>query len=75
LNIAPADARTTFGLKASTVPLVSITALAPAASAERRIVPKLPGSEILSATTTQASPALFKSSMSCSFFSAIAITG
>jgi hypothetical protein len=75
LKIAPADARTTFGLKASTVPLVRITALAPAASADRRIVPRLPGSEILSATTTQESPPFFKSLMSCSFFSAIAITG
>ena len=43
-NSAPADARTTFGLYGSTLPGVSTTRSAPAASAERRIVPRLPGS-------------------------------
>ena len=52
-NSAPADARTTFGLNGSTEPGVSTTASAPAASAERMIVPRLPGSARRSATTTK----------------------
>ena len=51
-NSAPAEARTTFGLKTSTEPTVSTTASAPAASAERRMVPTLPGSARPAATTT-----------------------
>ena len=43
-NSAPAEARTTFGLNTSTEPGVTTTASTPAASAERRIVPTLPGS-------------------------------
>ena len=53
-NSAPAEARTTFGLNTSTEPGVTITASTPAASAERRIVPTLPGSARRSATTTKA---------------------
>src|SRR5205823_9733171 len=45
---AAALERTTFGLKTSTLFLVKITALKPAAEAERIIVPALPGSEIRS---------------------------
>ena len=52
-NSAPADARTTFGLSTSTVPGVTTTTSTPAASAERRIVPRLPGSPTRSATTTK----------------------
>ena len=53
-NSAPADARTTFGFVQSTVPGVTTSASTPAASAERRIVPRLPGSASRSATTTNA---------------------
>jgi len=41
-----------LGLNASTVPGVRTTADAPAASAERKMVPRFPGSEMPSATTT-----------------------
>ena len=51
-NSEPAVARTTFGLNGSTEPGVSTTASAPAASAERMIVPALPGSPSRSATST-----------------------
>ncbi|CAB4758708.1 unannotated protein [freshwater metagenome] len=58
------------------MPLVRTTADAPAASAERKIVPRFPGSEILSTTTIHsdffAEP---RSAMSTSRFKAIAITG
>ena len=40
----PADARTAFGFHALTVPGRLTTPVAPKASAERRIVPRLPGS-------------------------------
>ncbi len=43
-KIAPADDRTTLGLYGSTDPGVSTTRSTPAASAERTIVPRLPGS-------------------------------
>ena len=56
-NSAPADARTTLGLNGSTEPAVSTTPSTPAASAERRIVPRLPGSAIRSATTTRSAAA------------------
>src|SRR5205085_3606663 len=56
-KIAPADARTTFGLYASTDPGPSRIAAAPAASALRRSVPRLPGSASATPTTTSPSPA------------------
>jgi len=43
-NTEPAEARTTLGLKGLTVPSPSTTPPAPKASAERKIVPRLPGS-------------------------------
>src|SRR5206468_7557907 len=43
-NTDPADARTSLELKGLTVPSPSSTPAAPKASAERRIVPRLPGS-------------------------------
>ncbi len=52
-NTAPADARTTLGLNTSTVPSSTTTRAAPAASATRRIVPRLPGSPTPAATTAQ----------------------
>ena len=51
-KIDPALALTTFGLYGSTEPGVSTTASAPAASADRMIVPALPGSDNRSATST-----------------------
>ena len=52
-NSEPALALTTFGLYGSTDPGVSTTAFAPAASAERMMVPALPGSARRSATSTK----------------------
>jgi len=45
--------RTTFGLKGSTVPGLRNTASTPTACAVRKIVPRLPGSEIRSATSAK----------------------
>jgi hypothetical protein len=42
----PADARTAFGFHTFTVPGKQMTPLAPKASADRRIVPRFPGSWI-----------------------------
>ena len=51
LNTVPTLARITFGLNRS-VPPTAITAVAPTASAERRIAPTLPGFSTSSVTTT-----------------------
>ena len=48
----PAEARTAFGFHALTVPGRLTTPVAPKASAERRIVPRLPGSCRPASTTT-----------------------
>ena len=53
----PAVARTTFGLYGSTEPSVNTTASAPAASAERMMVPALPGSAMRSPTTRKSAVA------------------
>ncbi len=55
-NRAPAEARTTFGLVTSTVSGASTTASAPAASAVRSTVPRLPGSLRPAAATTKRAP-------------------
>ena len=54
-KIAPADARTTLGLYASTDPGPRRIAAAPDASALRTSVPRLPGSESATPTTTRPS--------------------
>ena len=56
-NSAPADDRTTFGLKGSTLPGVNTTRSAPAASADRSTVPRFPGSLTRSSTTTKSAAA------------------
>ena len=64
----PADARTAFGFHALTVPGRHRTPLAPKASAERRIVPRLPGSCRPASTSTMSSGAFLPSlpsRMSC----------
>ena len=60
-NIVPVDARTTFGLCTSVVRSQTMTAAAFAASAERRIVPRLPGFSIASVTRTSAWSGSFRS--------------
>ena len=53
-NIVPVEARTTFGLCMSVVRSQTMTAATFAASAERRIVPRLPGFSMASVTMTRA---------------------
>ena len=53
-NIVPVEARTTFGLCTSVVRSQTMTALAFAASALRRIVPRFPGFSMDSVTMTSA---------------------
>lgn len=52
-NTAPADARTTFGFVGSTLPVLNSTPDAPNASADRKMVPRFPGSLTASHHTTQ----------------------
>ena len=52
----PAEARTVFGLKGSTVPSQHTTPSAPAASATRMTAPALPGSRTSTHTTTNVAP-------------------
>jgi hypothetical protein len=62
LKIDPADARITLELNALTVPSPSTTPALPNASAERRIVPRFPGS--CSPTTTTIGPTCKRSKTS-----------
>ena len=55
-NTVPLEARTTFGLPQSVTGSAAITASTPAASAVRRMAPRLPGFSRCSATTYSPGP-------------------